>query len=465
MPLEAHSLTALQQLLAEHKIPPPFQDLLFPSECTGALPAGLPIPPSRTGCPPSVSLSSPSFASHYNPTMLSGQQSFDPHKASPLSSMALPKPIIQFGQQECSLTASDPAASAASSLSNVKLDRQELGSHNHSTLLYQQLLDFHLSKHKNTHIQQPYHVTMTECDTVQNQQPNIMLQALSNGNASTPEPLSAQHTPVSAQSTGRQSNGKQATPPGGVFARLGVPTTRPTPQGPDGRGRPQATPSPNPSSSPLIIADEHPPGFASPMRLPSYTTAQPSSAGVDPSGRGPIPGTERQMYPDRMQSSQPRASDASHRPTPHPQHPQTNMLDNGSSGANEEPDDLPPGFARPSSQASQGRGPSKYSNGLDQAGEQAQPGAMADAAVHGSSSADGLSQAGLSWAEVCTAGCSDFDKACSDDQASIVCRSQHTGSQAQAASPSTICNMYILQERVITVSAMHEQNQSHPHSV
>ena len=442
MPLEICNGTALQQSLAEHQIPPPFQDLLFPPECTGALPAGLPIPPSRTGCPQSVSLSSPSFVSHFNPTMLPGQRSSDSDKASPLSFMTPPKPTIQFGQQECGLTASDPAASVASSTSNVKLDRQDLGSNSQSTLLYQQLLDFHLNKHKNTHLPQPYHVTMTECDFVQNQQPNIMLQALSNGNASTPEPLSTQHTPVGAQSTGRQSNSKPSTPPGGVFARLGVPTTRPTPQGPDSRGRPQATPSPNPSSSPLVVADEHPPGFASPMRLPSYTTtAQPSSAGVDPSGRGPIPGTERQMYPDRMQSSQPRASEASHRPTPHPQHPQTNMLDNGSSGANEEPDDLPPGFARPSSQASQGRGPSKYSNGLDQAGEQAQPGAMADEAVHGCSSANGTSQAGMSWAEVCAAGCSDLDKA--DDQASVVCRSQRTmfklrqytstGSQAQAA--------------------------------
>ena len=416
MPLEAYNLTASQQPLAEYNIPPPFQDLLFPSECTDALPAGL--PPSRTGCLQSVSLSSPSFTPHSD-------------KASPPLSMTPPKPTIQFGQQECGLTASDPAASAALSISDMKLDRQELGSHSHSTLLYQQLLDFHLSKHKNPHLQQPYHVTMTECDTVQNQQPNIMLQALSNGNASTPEPLSAQHTPASAQSTGRQSNSKPSTPPGGVFARLGVPTTRPTPQGPDSRGRPQATPSPNPSSSPLVVADEHPPGFASPMRLPSYTTtAQPSSAGIDSTGRGPTPGTERQMYPDRMQSSQQRASEAPHRPTPHPQ---TNMLDNGPSGANEEPDDLPPGFARPSSQASQGRGPSKNSNGLDQAGEQAQPGAMADEAVHGSSIANGTSQAGLSWAEVCTTGCSDSDKACADDEASIPCRSQHTESQAQTA--------------------------------
>lgn len=253
------------------------------------------------------------------------------------------------------------------------------------------------------------------------------LQASGNGRAtssqSTPQPPSSQ--PKNAQLNGAYSNGKPATPQSStIFTRLGVPTSRPTPQGPESRTRTSAAAA-STSPVPQPDLDHFPPGFATAQAAPHQQPAkvdfrQAEGGQGRPEARDALPSSQGIMYSDRtqppqagrLQSPSLALPTASVQPTQAPGVPDS--ASNSSLAANDGSEDLPPGFAKPGGAPSQNGGLTGRSNGsaslamptaLNGKGATAGIGhghANGAAASHSRSSQGAWPQANSNWAEVST---------------------------------------------------------------
>lgn len=347
-------------------------------------PTGRPIPPTHAHCSPSPRPPIRPSVTPLNPSIRFRQQVY---------SLANPKPLSVTDSTSCSNNSSVPA---------VHSRKNDMNSNNHAAApatefdLFGQVGKKHFD-YPNTYLsslcQQPSNFNLHAHYTVQHQQPNALMQAFLTGNSLSVNSPSAEHIPNSAQSNGAKSNGRPVTPSSGVFARLGVPTTRPIPQGPDSRGRPQPYPSSSPSTALAGNVDQHPPGFASPMKVPSTTSPGIQSATDSGVSCFTPPGYNKSMHADRVQPHQ-AGSDSLQRPVP-----QSESHQSRSGGANGRASDLPPGFNQPNGQTDHSGGAPNNSNEVDRSAMPGQLTGNDDGSAPGSS--NGASeQAHMSWAEV-----------------------------------------------------------------
>ena len=365
------------------------RSLLFPPECTDMIQTGRPIASSLAHCSPSSRPHSLPSATPLNPTIQFGQQVYNlaahktPSLLDPIPRSANLGFVSLQSHNNMVVNGRHTAAPATDLGPYGQADQQDT---NYSSTtcnpdaypypLCQQLSKLPLAAHH----------------SVQHQQPNVFLQAPFNGSSPSVNASSAEHTPNGAQSHDAKSNGRPVTSSSGVFARLGVPTTRPTPQGPDGRGRPQPYPSSSPSTALAGNVDQHPPGFASPMKLPSTASPVFQSATDSDVSRSTTTGYNKSMHADRGQPSQPQ-TDSLQRPV----QSQVNSQQSRSGDASGRGEDLPPGFTYPSGQTDQRGGALSNGNEVDRS-------AMAGQ-LNGNDKAPGSSngaseQAHMNWAEV-----------------------------------------------------------------